>query len=144
MHLKLAHRSRRHSICRLFALDSAELVLSSLPPSGLDMAAVATREGSEVDNHVSIFVLPTIGAGESTAGSVEVLVVHAVPEAAATSRDIVNAGADHEPPSKDGSFVELPAAVVGHSARGEADDGGGGRCKNGGLHSCCGVGRRIN
>jgi hypothetical protein len=33
--------------------------------------------------------------------------------------------------------------VVGHGAGGEADDSGSGGCDNGGLHSCCGVGRRM-
>ena len=133
LRLKLARRS---SMSRLFALDSAELVLSSLPPSRLNMAAVATGERSEVDNHVSVLVLATVGAGKSSASSVEVLVVHAVPKAAAASRNIVDAGADDEPPSEDGSLVEFPTAVVGHGAGGEAENGGGGRCENGGLHSC--------
>ncbi|RFN40234.1 hypothetical protein FIE12Z_13069, partial [Fusarium flagelliforme] len=86
------------------------------------MPTVATRARSEVDDHVSVPVLAAVGGGESSTGSVEVLVVHAVPEAAATSRDIIDAGADNEPPSEQGSFVELPAAVVGHGAGGEAED----------------------
>ena len=124
-------------------MDGAELVLCILPPSRLDVAAVATRARSEVDDHVSVLVLAAVGGGESAKGSVKVLVVHDVPEAAATSRDIINAGSSNEPPSEEGSFVEFPAAVVGHGARSEADDGGGSRCENGG-HSCGSVGRRMS
>lgn len=69
-------------------MDSAKVVPGSLPPCRLNVTAIATGTRHKLNDHLSIFVFAA-GVREST-GTVEVLVVHVVPEAAAFTGDVIN------------------------------------------------------
>ena len=113
-------------------MDSAKVVPGSLPPCRLNVAAIATGARHKLDNHLSITVFAA-GMGEST-GTVEVLVVHVIPEAAAFTGDVVNT-VGNDKILLVGRSQETPVTDVGSSTRGKADDSGGGSCENCSLHS---------
>jgi hypothetical protein len=122
-------------------VKGAKLVPSCLPPCRLDVAAVATGARFEGGNHLSILVF-AVCKGKS-AGTVEVLVVHVVPETAAFARDVIHTGGNDDPALIDRSSKERPGTGIGNSTRGKAEDSSRSRSENGSFHGEGCVGKKI-